>query len=52
MDTESLFNVYLEQIRRYTVVFAVQKSYEQMERSLFYSVDAQALPADSSVHVR
>ena len=49
MDTESLFNLYLQQICNYTVMFAVQKSYEQMERCLFYWVDIQALLADSSV---
>jgi hypothetical protein len=41
---ESLFNHHLSQIREHTVAFSVQKSFEQMEDSLFYEVKVQALP--------
>ena len=43
---ETLFKAHLDQICEYTVVFAVQKSWEQMESSLFYRVDVQDLPSN------
>jgi hypothetical protein len=45
-DVENLFRLILEQIRNYTVVFAVQKSHEQMGRAMFYRVDRQPMPTD------
>ena len=45
---EGLFKLHLAHIREHTVTFAVQKSWEQMEGSLYYRVDLHGLPTDGS----
>lgn len=51
-DVEMLFKHILNQIRKHMVVFAVQKSYEQMGRAMYYRVDRQPMPADTQRAVR
>jgi hypothetical protein len=47
-EVGTLFNLQLEQIRDHSVMFAVQKSFEEMGRAMFYRVDSQTLPVDNS----
>ena len=48
LEVETLFNLQLKQIRDHSVMFAVQKSFEEMGRAVFYHVDSQTLPVDNS----
>ena len=51
-DVEILFRTYLQQVREYMVVYAVQKTHDQMGRAMFYHIEMQALPSDQSQPVR
>jgi hypothetical protein len=51
-DVEALFRGPLDQIRTYAVVFAVQHSYDQMNRAVFYRVDEEPVPENLSNLVR
>ena len=51
-DVDSLFRPQLQQLCDHTVVFAVQRSYEEMGRSMFYRAKAFPLPTEKSQPVR